>query len=29
MGLPLGSIGFARQKCNERLRQSLHNLGFH
>ncbi|SRR5258706_1737989 len=29
LGLALGSIGFTRQKCIERLRRSLHELGFH
>ena len=29
MGLPLGSVGSTRQKCNERLGQSLHDQGFH
>jgi DNA-directed RNA polymerase specialized sigma24 family protein len=29
LGLTLGSIGFTRQKCSERLRQSLHDQGFH
>jgi RNA polymerase sigma factor (sigma-70 family) len=29
LGLALGSIGFTRQKCIERLRRNLGNLGFH
>ncbi len=29
LGLALGSIGFTRQKCIERLRRSLDDLGFH
>jgi RNA polymerase sigma factor (sigma-70 family) len=29
LGLALGSIGFTRQKCIERLRRSLHDMGFH
>jgi len=29
LGLALGSIGFTRQKCIERLRRSLDELGFH
>jgi RNA polymerase sigma factor (sigma-70 family) len=29
LGLALGSIGFTRQKCIERLRRNLHELGFH
>jgi hypothetical protein len=29
LGLALGSIGFARQKCIERLCQNLDKLGFH
>lgn len=29
LGLTLSSIGFTRQKCSERLRQSLNDLGFH
>jgi len=29
LDLTLGSIGFTRQKCSERLRQSLHDQGFH
>ena len=29
LGLALGSIGFTRQKCIERLRRSLNELGFH
>ena len=29
LGLALGSIGFTRQKCIERLRRSLAELGFH
>jgi RNA polymerase sigma factor (sigma-70 family) len=29
LGLALGSIGFTRQKCIERLRRSLEELGFH
>lgn len=29
LGLALGSIGFTRQKCMERLRRNLHELGFH
>jgi len=29
LGLALGSIGFTRQKCSERLRRSLDELGFH
>jgi len=28
LGLALGSIGFTRQKCIERLRRQLENLGF-
>ena len=27
--LAVGSIGFTRQKCIERLRRTLHDLGFH
>ena len=29
LGLALGSIGFTRQKCIERLRRNLDELGFH
>ncbi len=29
LGLALGSIGFTRQKCIERLRRNLDDLGFH
>jgi len=29
LGLALGSIGFTRQKCIERLRRTLDELGFH
>ena len=29
LGLAVGSIGFTRQKCNERLRRNLDELGFH
>lgn len=29
LGLALGSIGFTRQKCMERLRRNLDDLGFH
>jgi RNA polymerase sigma factor (sigma-70 family) len=29
LGLALGSIGFTRQKCMERLRRNLDELGFH
>jgi RNA polymerase sigma factor (sigma-70 family) len=29
LGLALGSIGFTRQKCLERLRRNLDELGFH
>jgi RNA polymerase sigma factor (sigma-70 family) len=29
LGLALGSIGFTRQKCIERLRRNLGDLGFH
>jgi len=29
LGLALGSIGFTRQKCVERLRRKLDELGFH
>jgi len=29
LGLALGSIGFTRQKCIERLRKNLDELGFH
>lgn len=29
LGLALGSIGFTRQKCIERLRRRLDDLGFH
>lgn len=29
MGLAVGSIGFTRQKCVERLRRKLDELGFH
>src|SRR5713101_86365 len=29
LGLALGSIGFTRQKCIERLRRNLEELGFH
>ena len=29
LGLALGSIGFTRQKCIERLRRNLGQLGFH
>jgi RNA polymerase sigma factor (sigma-70 family) len=29
LGLALGSIGFTRQKCLERLRRTLDDLGFH
>jgi RNA polymerase sigma factor (sigma-70 family) len=29
LGLALGSIGFTRQKCIERLRRQLEELGFH
>lgn len=29
LGLALGSIGFTRQKCIERLRRNLDKLGFH
>jgi RNA polymerase sigma factor (sigma-70 family) len=29
LGLAPGSIGFTRQKCIERLRRNLSNLGFH
>jgi len=29
LGLALGSIGFTRQKCIERLRRGLDELGFH
>jgi RNA polymerase sigma factor (sigma-70 family) len=29
LGLALGSIGFTRQKCIDRLRRSLDELGFH
>ena len=29
LGLALGSIGFTRQKCIERLRRNLNDLGFH
>jgi hypothetical protein len=28
LGLALGSIGFTRQKCIERLRRQLEDLGF-
>jgi DNA-directed RNA polymerase specialized sigma24 family protein len=28
LGLALGSIGFTRQKCMERLRRNLEDLGF-
>jgi DNA-directed RNA polymerase specialized sigma24 family protein len=28
LGLALGSIGFTRQKCIERLRRQLEQLGF-
>ena len=29
LGLAVGSIGFTRQKCMERLRRHLNDLGFH
>jgi RNA polymerase sigma factor (sigma-70 family) len=29
LGLAIGSIGFTRQKCIERLRRNLSDLGFH
>lgn len=29
LGLAVGSIGFTRQKCVDRLRRKLHELGFH
>jgi RNA polymerase sigma factor (sigma-70 family) len=29
LGLAVGSIGFTRQKCMERLRSSLQKMGFH
>jgi RNA polymerase sigma factor (sigma-70 family) len=29
LGLALGSIGFTRQKCIDRLRRQLDELGFH
>jgi RNA polymerase sigma factor (sigma-70 family) len=29
LGLAIGSIGFTRQKCIERLRRNLDDLGFH
>jgi DNA-directed RNA polymerase specialized sigma24 family protein len=29
LGLALGSIGFIRQKCIQRLRRHLDELGFH
>jgi DNA-directed RNA polymerase specialized sigma24 family protein len=29
LGLAVGSIGFTRQKCLERLRGKLEELGFH
>ena len=29
LGLAIGSIGFTRQKCIERLRRNLEELGFH
>lgn len=29
LGLAIGSIGFTRQKCLERLRRNLDDLGFH
>jgi DNA-directed RNA polymerase specialized sigma24 family protein len=29
MGLALGSIGFTREKCIERLRRQLDKVGFH
>jgi RNA polymerase sigma factor (sigma-70 family) len=29
LGLALGSIGFTRQKCIQRLRRNLNELGFH
>ncbi len=29
LGLAIGSIGFTRQKCIERLRRNLDELGFH
>jgi RNA polymerase sigma factor (sigma-70 family) len=29
LGLAIGSIGFTRQKCIERLRRNLDGLGFH
>jgi RNA polymerase sigma factor (sigma-70 family) len=28
LGLAVGSVGFTRQKCIERLRRKLHELGF-
>jgi len=29
LGLAIGSIGFTRQKCMDRLRKHLGDLGFH
>jgi DNA-directed RNA polymerase specialized sigma24 family protein len=29
LGLAVGSIGFIRQKCIQRLRRQLNDMGFH